>query len=86
MPANLFTRFAGLHQGTDPDTGFNPYFFGEITMEAVVRDKMYSMETGCEIVEFTPADINRDAPSEMSFDEIDAWARHALAANGFGDY
>ena len=55
-------------------------------MEAVVRDKIYSMETGCEIVEFTPGDINRDALLEMSFDEIDAWARHALAANGLGDY
>ncbi len=55
-------------------------------MEAVVRDKMYSMETGCEIVEFTPGDINRDTLSEIFFDEIDAWARHALAANGFGDY
>ena len=55
-------------------------------MEAVVGDEIYSMETGCEIIEFTPGSINRDAQSEMSFDEIDAWARHALAANGFGDY
>ena len=55
-------------------------------MEAVARDEMYSIETGCEIVEFTPGSINRDDLSEMSFDEIDAWARHALAANGFGDY
>ena len=55
-------------------------------MEAAARDEIYSMETGCEIVEFTPGDINRDALLEMSFDEIDAWARHALAANWFGDY
>ena len=55
-------------------------------MEAVARNEMYSIDTGCEIVEFTPGSINRDAQSEMSFDEIDAWARRALAANGFGDY
>ena len=55
-------------------------------MEAAARDEMYSIDTGCEIVEFTPGSINRDAQSEMSFDEIDAWARRALAANGFGDY
>jgi hypothetical protein len=55
-------------------------------MEAVTRDEIYSIDTGCEIVEFTPESINRDAQSEMSFDEIDAWARRALAANGFGDY
>ena len=55
-------------------------------MEAVARDEIYNIDTGCEIVEFTPGTINRDAQSEMSFDEIDAWARRALAANGFGDY
>jgi len=55
-------------------------------MEAVARDEMYSIDTDCEIVEFTPGSINRDAQSEMSFDEIDVWARRALAANGFGDY
>ena len=55
-------------------------------MEAIARDKIYSIETDCEFVEFTPGNINRDAQSEMSIDEIDAWARRALAANGFGDY
>lgn len=55
-------------------------------MEAVARDEMYGIDTGCEIVEFTPGSINRDAQSEVSFDEIDAWARRALAANGFADY
>ena len=55
-------------------------------MEAVASDEIYSIDTGCEIVEFTPGSINRDAQAEMSFDEIDAWARRALAANGFGDY
>ena len=55
-------------------------------MEALARDEIYSIDTGCEIVEFTPGTINRDVQPEMSFDEIDAWARRALAANGFGDY
>jgi hypothetical protein len=29
---------------------------------------------------------NQDSLSENSIAEIDAWARQALAANGFGDY
>jgi len=55
-------------------------------MDAVARDEIYSIDTGCEIVEVTPGSINREVQSEISFDEIDAWARRALAANGFGDY
>jgi len=55
-------------------------------MEAVARDDMYCIDTGFEIVEITPGSINRDNQSEMSFEEIDTWARRAMAANGFGDY
>ena len=55
-------------------------------MEAVARDDMYGIDTGCEILEFTPGSPNRGAQAEMSFDEIDAWVRRALAANGFGNY
>jgi len=29
---------------------------------------------------------NQDFPPERFIAEIDAWARQALAANGFGDY
>jgi hypothetical protein len=29
---------------------------------------------------------NRDSLSEIFNNEIEAWARHALASNGFGDY
>jgi len=29
---------------------------------------------------------HRDSLSEIFNEEIDAWARHALASNGFGDY
>ena len=37
-----------------------------------------------EIVEFNPE--NRESLSENFLAEIDAWARHSLASNGFGDY
>ena len=37
-----------------------------------------------EIVEFDFR--QRDSLSEIFNEEIDAWARHALASNGFGDY
>ena len=42
-------------------------------MEVVARDEMYVIDTGCEIIGFTPGSINRDTLTEMSFDEIDAW-------------
>jgi hypothetical protein len=37
-----------------------------------------------EIVEFSPE--HRESLSVNFLDEIDAWARHSLAANGFGDF
>ena len=37
----------------------------------------------CEIVEFSPE--HRESLSENFLAEIDAWARHSLASNGFGD-
>ena len=37
----------------------------------------------CEIIEF---DHHRDSLSENFNEEIEAWARHSLALNGFGDY
>ena len=40
----------------------------------------------CEINEMEPARTTRDSLSENFNDELDAWARRALAANGFGDY
>ena len=55
-------------------------------MENLVKDVLFSVETDCDIVELTPANIKRDSLSEIFLDEIDAWARQALAANGFGDY
>jgi len=38
----------------------------------------------CEIVEFSPE--HHESLSENFLEEIDAWARHSLASNGFGDY
>ena len=37
-----------------------------------------------EVVEFSLE--HRDSFSVNFLDEIDAWARHSLASNGFGDY
>jgi hypothetical protein len=47
---------------------------------------MYGIETDCEIIAFTPASNNRETLREMPSDEVETWARRALAANGFGDY
>ena len=37
-----------------------------------------------EVIEFSPE--HRESLSANFLDEIDAWARHCLASNGFGDY
>ena len=39
-----------------------------------------------QLVEFADASNDDDFSEETFNEEIDAWARHALAANGFGDY
>ena len=40
-----------------------------------------------QLVEITTSmEDDLDTPWETFTDQIDAWARHALAANGFGDY
>jgi len=39
-----------------------------------------------EVVEFDRDFLQRDSLSENFNNEIEAWARHALAANGFGDF
>jgi len=40
----------------------------------------------CEIIELRPEQDEQDSLFGNFVDEIDAWARHTLAANGFGDY
>jgi hypothetical protein len=39
-----------------------------------------------EIVQIWTQSRDRDSLSENFNDEIEAWARHAIASNGFGDY
>ncbi len=55
-------------------------------MENPANNVLSGIETDGDNVEFTPGSINRDSLSEIFFNEIDAWARQTLAANGFGDY
>ena len=40
----------------------------------------------CEVIELMPCEEESVFPVIDLVDEIDAWARQALAANGFGDY
>jgi len=63
-------------------------------MENTAREK-HMMETveeflneqpDCEVIEFSRDSYQRDSLSENFVNEIEAWARHALASNGFGDY
>ena len=58
----------------------------ETAAEVLMETASYREE--CEVIEFK-ADSKaegRDSLSENFNEEIDAWARRALAANGFGDY
>jgi len=50
-----------------------------IEFEANLDDQL-----ACEIVECDFG--HRDSLSESFNEEIEAWARHCLASNGFGDY
>jgi hypothetical protein len=38
------------------------------------------------IERFEASNYSEDRVEESNLDEIEAWARQALAANGFGDY
>ena len=56
------------------------------TLANPVADQRSPKRTRCEVVEFTFATPERDSLSENFINELDAWARQALASNGFGDY
>ena len=59
-------------------------------MMKVVEDYTADFEeqehTECDIVEFRLGNRDRDSLHENYILEIDAWARQAMASNGFGDY
>ena len=46
----------------------------------------YQEHNECKIVEFRLGNRDRDSLHENYVLEIDAWARQAMASNGFGDY
>jgi hypothetical protein len=47
-------------------------------------ESSYDHETDCEVVQFDFR--QRDSLSENFINEIESWAMHCLASNGFGDY
>ena len=51
-----------------------------------VIEDLTTYDEECEIVPLKPEQYVRESLSENFINEIEAWARHALAANGFGDY
>jgi hypothetical protein len=57
----------------------------QISVEPVAEQRNPE-KTKCEVVEFTFATPEPDSLSENFINELDAWARQALASNGFGDY
>ena len=52
----------------------------------LARNHQVETHRECDVVPFTHEARERDSLFENFVDEIDAWARHALASNGFGDY
>jgi hypothetical protein len=49
-------------------------------------DNLAADPDACEVVPFRSEYFERESLSENFINELEAWARHALAANGFGDY
>lgn len=54
----------------------------QVEIERKIDDEHHAQEVG----KVKLAIVNRESLSESFNAEIDAWARHALASNGFGDY
>jgi len=60
-------------------------------MQNLAFDENYPLEPettrhDCEILDFEHRHQARDSLSENFVNEIEAWARHALATNGFADF
>lgn len=49
-------------------------------------DNLPAIHDEFEVVPIRPEQIERESLSENFMSELEGWARHALAANGFGDY
>jgi len=52
------------------------------TIFAVETDHIGQLD--CDVVEFSPQ--REESLSQNYFEEIEAWARHSVGLNGFGDY
>jgi hypothetical protein len=49
-------------------------------------DNLPAVHDEYEVMPVSPEQIERESLSENFMSELEGWARHALAANGFGDY
>jgi len=56
-----------------------------VNLEEIVEAESYRYDhLDCEVIEISS--VPRESLSENFIEELDAWARHSLASNGFGDY
>jgi len=51
-----------------------------------VLENLPAVHDQYEVVPVSPELIERESLSENFISDLEGWARHALAANGFGDY
>ena len=58
----------------------------EDTGPVIEQEQTTTLQQKATVVEIRSHDRDRDSLSERFNSELDAWARHCLAANGFGDY
>jgi hypothetical protein len=58
----------------------------EDTGLVIEQEQTTTLQQKATVVEIRSHDRDRDSLSERCNSELDAWARHCLAANGFGDY
>jgi hypothetical protein len=58
----------------------------EDTGPVIEQEQTTTLQQKATVVEIRSHDRDRDSLWERFNSELDAWARHCLAANGFGDY
>jgi hypothetical protein len=54
--------------------------------QIIERELAVALREQVKVVEIMQPHRDRESLSENFVDELDAWARHSFAANGFGDY